>query len=111
MNTEPPDGTVPSILLRVTDPVLWLENHDRDIELRDTVKRLLREYRWAEAVLCLESYIGRTAPIRAQVDGWDEDTGWPNAVTLLHNDRTGPACRAVLSLLRNTKSIPRRKLP
>lgn len=112
MMTDRKDGEVPPLVMRVSDPVLWLEHHDRDVELHQTVAVLLHAMRVTEAVMCLETYIGRSAVIRAQVDGWDYGSGWPPAVANLARNRSLRDCRVVLRLLKNTKSSAReRKLP
>jgi hypothetical protein len=99
-------GGVP-LALRVTDPVLWLEHNDRDPELRETIDHLVQFNRIAEAVLCLESYIGRTALVRSQVNGWDG--GWAMAVTQLVAERSLNSIRLVQSYLRSQTSFPREK--
>lgn len=99
-------GGVP-LALRVTDPVLWLEHNDRDPELHETIEHLMRVNRHAEAALCLRSYIGRTAPVRAQVDGWDGPWAW--AVAVVAHDVNAGAIHVALDLLKTTVSIPREK--
>lgn len=102
-----PTGDVP-LSLRVTDPVEWLRTHDLNPELHRTVRHNIAAGRAAEAVLCLEWHIGRTALVRIQVDGWEE-IPWGLAVTNLVRNRTPLECRKILKLLKELKSTPRLK--
>lgn len=92
------------------DPVAWLNRHDHDKEFHETIRVLLHPAgtgrpKVAEAVLMLEHYIGTTAPVRAQVDGWGDE--WAHAVTHLSNSRSVSQVRAVQHLLRATTSKPK----
>lgn len=103
MNGDIQTGGVP-LNLRVTDPVLWLEYNDRHPDMHSAVAILLRDNRVAEAVNCLQTYIGRTAPIRAQVDGWGGSWKW--AVTALSTGSV-EGVRVTLGLLATNESTKR----
>jgi hypothetical protein len=100
---EPAGPDAVPLSLRVTDPAAWLERHDRDSELHETLTRLLDGLRVAEAVLCLEWHIGRTAPIRDQVAGWDAPA-WAMAVAQLSGNRTRWTVEQIQRLLMTTDS-------
>jgi hypothetical protein len=101
VNGDSKTGGVP-LSLRVNDPVEWLATADRDVELHATIRHLLDDFRLPEAVMCLEWHIGRTAPVRAQVEGWDGP--WVDAVADLARNRSVRECRSILRLLKTTKS-------
>jgi hypothetical protein len=86
----------------VQDPVAWLQRHDHDLELHQTVKTLLDGHRPSEAVLILEQYIGATAPVRARVVGWGNE--WDKAVRDLSQCRSIRQVRTVQHLLRTVKT-------
>lgn len=86
--------------LRVQDPVAWLVRHDRDPELHETVSSLLAAGRVPEAVLFLEWHIGRTAPVRCRVKGWDGQS-WEAITRQLSNYRSHQAISRVLYCLLN----------
>lgn len=93
----------------VQHPAEWLARNDHDLELHQTIHRLIHpqgmaQPRIAEAVLLLEQYIAETAPVRVQVTGWGD--GWAQAVAALSSCRSAAQIRAVQKLLRasNTKS-------
>lgn len=102
-----PTGDVP-LSLRVSDPAEWLKTHDHSLELHRTIRYNLAQNRVAEAVLCLEWHVGRTAPVRAMVGGWD-GPAWTQAVSNLVRNRTPLECRRLLKLLKELKSTPRPK--
>lgn len=98
------------IMLHVSEPILWLETHDRNPEMHETLDRLVKAGRRGEAAAMLIAYIAATAPVRAKVGGWGAHSGWPWAVNVLaQSNASDVAIYRVSNMLCELTSTPETK--